>query len=56
MLGDHYRLIGEKFFQPYQESRALLQNFNEKQSKKILKAKECVINAVENAKKLLAKS
>ena len=56
VLGDHYRLIGEKFFQPYQESRALLQNFNEKQSKKILKAKECVINAVENAKKLLAKS
>ena len=34
----------------------LLQKAHEKQSKKILEAKECVLNAVKNAKSLLAKS
>ena len=56
VLGDYYRLTGENFFEPYQESRDLLQKSHEKQSKKILEAKECVLNAVKNAKSLLAKS
>ena len=55
VLGDHYRLIGENFFEPYQESRESLQKLHEKQSKKVLEAKECVLNAVQNAKNLLAK-
>ena len=56
VLGNHYRLTGETFFEPHQESRESLQKLHEKQSKKILEAKECVLNAVENAKSLLAKS
>lgn len=56
VLGDHYRLTGEIFFEPYQESRESLQKLHEKQSRKVLEAKECVLNAVQNAKNLLAKS
>ena len=56
VLRDHYRSAGEAFFEPYQEIREKLRFSHDEKVAKMKESKKHVMNAVENAKKILAKS
>ena len=56
VLRDHYRSAGEAFFEPYQEIREKLRFSHDEKVVKMKESKKHVMNAVENAKKILAKS
>ena len=55
MLQNHYRAAGEFFFEPYEEIKKTLRISHDGQVAKMKESKKHVMNAVENAKKILAK-
>jgi len=55
VLQNHYRAAGEFFFEPYEEIKKTLRIFHDVQVAKMKESKKHVIDAVENAKKILAK-
>ena len=55
VLQNHYRAAGEFFFEPYEEIKKTLRISHDGQVAKMKESKKHVMNAVENAKKILAK-
>ena len=55
VLQNHYRASGEFFFEPYEEIKKTLRISHDGQVAKMKESKKHVMNAVENAKKILAK-
>ena len=55
MLQNHYRSAGEFFFEPYEDIKKTLRISHDGQVAKMKESRKYVMNAVENAKKILAK-
>ena len=55
VLQNHYRSAGEFFFEPYEDIKKTLRISHDGQVAKMKESRKYVMNAVENAKKILAK-